>query len=166
MVTNFFVLNFLRTILLGGILDLLIKSHSPRLFMPVALFCLVLSDKGFVANDTIRYRITLNNCDHLGTRYMPFKKLHSPTTFVVHPGLPEDWNFLTFQEIHSPFQYQWIYGLAIILASVGSVSLLVLYGNDNNGIVTLFVFGILLGFPLSIYWLKHELDWNPCTCLF
>jgi hypothetical protein len=26
MVTNFFVLNFLRTILVGGILDLLIKS--------------------------------------------------------------------------------------------------------------------------------------------
>ena len=67
MVTNFFVLNFLRTILVGGILDLLIKSHSPRLFMPVALFCLVLSDKGFVANDTIRYRITLNNCDHFVT---------------------------------------------------------------------------------------------------
>ncbi len=31
---------------MGGILDLLIKSHSPRLFMPVAIFCLVLSDKG------------------------------------------------------------------------------------------------------------------------
>jgi len=128
--------------------------------MPAALFYLLLSGKGFVANNTMRYKMTLDNCDHLGTCYMPFKKLHSPTTFVVHPGLPEDWNFLTFQEIHSPFQYQWIYGLAIFLASVGSVSLVVLYGNDNNGIVTLFVFGILLGFPLSIYWLKNELDWK------
>jgi len=35
MVTNFSVLNFLRAIRVGGVLDLLIKSYSPRLFMPV-----------------------------------------------------------------------------------------------------------------------------------
>ncbi len=32
--------------------------------MPVTLFRLVLFDKGFVANDTIRYRITPSKCDH------------------------------------------------------------------------------------------------------
>ena len=52
---------------MGGILDLLIKSYSPRLVMPVTLFPLVLFGKGFVANDTIRYRITPDNCDHCGT---------------------------------------------------------------------------------------------------
>ncbi len=45
----------------------LIKSYSPRLFMPVTLFRLVLFGEGFVANDTIRYRITPDNCDHCGT---------------------------------------------------------------------------------------------------
>ncbi len=36
LVTNFSVPNFLRAIRVGGVLDLLIKSYSPRLFMPVA----------------------------------------------------------------------------------------------------------------------------------
>ena len=35
--------------------------------MPVALFRLVLSGKGFVANDTIQYRITPSKCDHFVT---------------------------------------------------------------------------------------------------
>jgi len=38
MVTNFFVLNFLGGLLVNGILDLLIKSYSPRFFMPVWSF--------------------------------------------------------------------------------------------------------------------------------
>ena len=57
----------------------LIKSYSPRLFMPVTLFRLVLFDKGFVANDTIRYRITPSKCDH-------FVTIHSFNFPPANPG--------------------------------------------------------------------------------
>jgi len=45
MVTNFFVLNFLEVLLVNGTPDLLIKSYSPRLFMPVAWCHPMPSDK-------------------------------------------------------------------------------------------------------------------------
>ena len=101
---------------------------------------------------------------------MPFKKLDSPTTqiyrgseFVVRPGLPEDWNFLVFRRINPPFGYQWIYALAIFSASVVSVLLFISLGDGpkiGGLVVLLFVLGLLIGFPLSIYWIKNEIDWR------
>ena len=44
--------------------DLLIESYSLWLFMPVTLFCLLLSGKGFVASETIWHLTTPNHCDH------------------------------------------------------------------------------------------------------
>ena len=101
---------------------------------------------------------------------MPFKKINSPTTqtyrgstFVVRPGPPQDWNFLVFTRIDPPFEYQWVYGLAIFFASVVSVLLFISLGDGSKFgglVVLLFVLGLLIGFPLSIYWIKKEIDWR------
>ena len=124
--------------------------------MPVTLFRLVLFGKGFIANGTIRYRITPSKCDHLGSPYMPFKKQKSPHFWDNHyPGLPSDWNFLVLRALKRRDLDLSVRGLGLFLASVGSFVLFAVFGADPEVIAWLFTAGVF-SLPASITRMKKS----------
>jgi hypothetical protein len=93
---------------------------------------------------------------------MPFKEQKDPHVWDNHyPGLPLDWNFLVLQALERRDISLSIRGLGLFLASIGVFVFFALFVNDRSPSIVFWlpVAGIF-AFPVSLTWMKKELDWQ------